>query len=387
MRIAIAGAGIAGLTTALLLARSGYGVDVFEQASSLSEVGAGLQISPNAGRILEQIGLGPTLDHLSTRPLAIDMRGAVSGRIIVSLPLAKASVRYGAPYRLIHRADLQGVLLNAAIADRGISLHLGSPIGDPESMPSGMRFTVDNVPHEVDLLIGADGVRSSIRTFVSGPNGRQIAGRTAWRSTFPAVRAPVDLPRDKTTVFLGDRTHVVVYPIRSGNEINVVAITEEPWAGDGWNEPGEAADLSAHFRNASSLLQETIAASSSWTRWCLSAVDPAGSWKHGRVALVGDAAHAMLPFLAQGAAMAIEDAAILTRAISRSAGDIDGALDRYEALRRPRVTRVWEAARQSGTIYHMSPLMAPFRDTTMKALGGERLLSRYDWIYGWRQAD
>ncbi|MCX5496938.1 FAD-dependent monooxygenase [Kaistia dalseonensis] len=387
MRIAIAGAGIAGLTTALLLSRAGHGVDLYERAANLSEVGAGVQISPNAGRILEQLGLGPALDHLATRPVAIDIRGAVSGRVIVSLPLAKAAARYGVPYRLMHRGDLQGVLLNAAIADHGIKLHLGAALADFADTPAGMRFSANDAPHEVDLLIGADGVRSKVRELISGPNGRQSSGRTAWRTTIPAAKVPADLPRDRTTMFLGDRTHVVIYPIRSAREINVVAIVEENWTGEGWSEPGDPAWLAVHFRGVSPLLQDTFTAAAGWTRWYLSAVDPLASWQKGHAVLVGDAAHAMLPFLAQGAAMAIEDAAILVRCLTRANTDIEGALARYEVLRKPRVTRVWQTARQSGTIYHMSPLTAPFRDATMKTLGGERLLGRYDWLYGWRQTD
>ncbi len=173
--------------------------------------------------------------------------------------------------------------------------------------------------------------------------------------------------------------------VRAGKEINVVAIIEEGWRGEGWSEPGDARHLAQHFRGAADDLAALIARGQNWTRWCLSGVDARGPWQRGRVALIGDAAHAMLPFLAQGAAMAIEDAAVLTRQLLRPDLPAEIALERYVDERRPRAARVSDAARQSGAIYHMSPLAAPFRDATMKALGGERLLARYDWLYGWRQ--
>lgn len=382
--IAIAGGGIAGLTAALLLSRAGFKVTVFERAASFSEVGAGLQISPNAGRILDNLGLGPALDAVATRPTAIEMRGAQSGRTIVALPLALAAQRHGAPYRLLHRADLQATLVEAATADPAITIETGTDIALLGEDADGVRIAAGGAERRCDVLIGADGVRSRIRTHVGG-GPAEPTGRTAWRITIPATDAPAAIPRDRVTVFLGDRTHVVVYPVRAGREINVVAIIEENWRGEGWSEPGDARHLAQHFRGAADDLAALIATGSAWTRWCLSGVDARGPWQRGRVALIGDAAHAMLPFLAQGAAMAIEDAAVLTRQLLRPDLPAEVALARYVEERRPRAARVSDAARQSGAIYHMSPLAAPFRDATMKALGGERLLARYDWLYGWRQ--
>ncbi|SHF29868.1 salicylate hydroxylase [Kaistia soli DSM 19436] len=382
--IAVAGGGIAGLTAALLLSRAGFRVEVFERADRLSEVGAGLQISPNAGRILDNLGLGPALDAVATRPEAIEMRGVQSGRAIIALPLARAAIRYGAPYRLLHRADLLDILLSAVAADPQIAVHLGSPVSNISETAAGLRFAAGDISRDADILIGADGVRSSVRAHLRG-GPAEPTGRTAWRTTIPTAAAPDGIARDRVTVFLGDRSHVVVYPIRSGREINVVAIVEEAWQGEGWSEPGDAAFIRQRFCGTADDLEDLIAAGSDWTRWCLCGVDANGPWQNGRIALIGDACHAMLPFLAQGAAMAIEDAAVLTRMLLRPDLPAEIALARYVAERRPRAARVAQAARQSGAIYHMSPLAAPFRDATMKALGGDRLLARYDWIYGWRQ--
>ncbi|MCX5516128.1 monooxygenase [Kaistia algarum] len=382
---AIAGAGIAGLTAALLLSRSGRQVSVFERTAVHYEVGAGLQISPNAGRILEQLGLGPALDAVSVRPQAIDVYSGSHLKPLVSMPLASAALRLGAPYRVLHRADLQRLLLDAARADPSIRLALAAPITDVETLSGAISFSIGGTRHAAKLLVGADGIRSAVRHFVDPGQTEIAAQRTAWRTTIPAVEAPEELPRDHVSVFMNERSHVVAYPIRAGKEINVVAIIEEDWSGEGWAEPGDPDEITRFFRNASSVLTALINAGKAWTRWCLRAVEPSGPWHRGHAVLVGDSAHAMLPFLAQGAAMAIEDAAILTRCLAQPGFDTQAALQRYQALRQPRVARVWRAAQQNGTIYHMSPLAASFRDATMKALGGERLLARYDWLYGWKQ--
>ncbi len=382
--IAVAGGGIAGLTTALLLARAGFPARVFERSSQFSEVGAGLQLSPNAGRILDHVGLGPALDAVAVRPEAIELRGMANGRLVVALPLAAAARRHGAPYRLVHRADLLAILVAAAKADVGITIRSDAAIGEVTETADAVAFTAGGTAQTADLLVGADGVRSSLRAALGG-GPAEPTGRTAWRATIPAADAPTDLARDRVTVYLGDRSHIVVYPIRAAREINIVAIIEEDWRGEGWNEPGDTALIRSRFRGSADEVEGLIGAPAAWTRWCLSGVDPSGPWQRGRVALIGDACHAMLPFLAQGAAMAIEDAAVLTRMLLRPGLPTEVALARYVSERRPRVTRVVQAARQSGSIYHMSPLAAPFRDATMRALGGERLLARYDWLYGWKQ--
>lgn len=383
--IAIAGAGIGGLSAALLLSRSGRRVSLFERTAVPYEVGAGLQLSPNAGRILEQLGLGPALDRIAVRPQAIDLCSAQTGRAIVSLPLAQAAARYGAPYRVLHRADLQAILIEATDRDSGIDYHLAAPVADLAFENRQVTFSVSGRPLRANLMIGADGIRSTIRRIVDPSCEPILARRTAWRTTMPAEAASTELPRDRVSVFLGERNHVVVYPIRAGREINIVAIIEEDWLSDDWAEPGAAATITTLFRNTAPRLAETIAAGRDWTRWCLRAIDPANRWRRGRALLIGDAAHAMVPFLAQGAAMSIEDAAILARCLAQPDLDAEAALERYEKLRRPRVERVWRIARQTGRIYHMTPLTAPFRDTTMRTIGGERLLSRYDWLYGWKQ--
>jgi salicylate hydroxylase len=384
LRVGIAGAGIAGLTTALALARRGIASTIFERTRELSEVGAGLQVSPNAGRILESLGLTEALDRAAVQPEAIDMRSGRTGEPIVSLPLgAAARAAYGAPYRLLHRADLQALLLDAVHADPRITLHLGAGATAARQSADMAALTIEGAEHEFDCVIAADGVRSTLRDAVPGAATPRPSGRTAWRTTIPVGLVPRDLPQGRTTVLLNRAAHVVIYPVRSGRLVNVILVIEEDWDGPDWSAPGDAAVLRRRFDNESTrFVSRFTALDLNWTRWCLTEIDPRANWVHGRIALTGDAAHAMVPFLAQGAAMAIEDADILAEALATA--PVPAALVRYEALRRPRAARVWKTARQAGQIYHLGGPLATARDLTMTALGGERLLQRYDWIYGWR---
>jgi salicylate hydroxylase len=385
IRVGIAGAGIAGLTTALALSHRGIASTLFERASELSEVGAGLQISPNAGRILESLGLTTALDRAAVQPQAIDMRSGRTGDPIVTLPLGAAAAQaYGAPYRLVHRADLQALLLEAARSDPRITLNLGAEATGVSQSADAVSLTVNGTAHSFDCLIASDGVRSTLRDAVPGASPARKGGRTAWRTTIPIGAAPRDLPHERTTVLLNRAAHVVIYPVRGGRLINVIVVIEEDWDGPDWSAPGDADILRRRFdADSTRYVSRFTNIELDWTRWCLTEVDPRGSWVHGRIGLIGDAAHAMVPFLAQGAAMAIEDADILASTLA-AGSPVAEALKSFEALRRPRVTRVWRTARQAGQIYHLGGPMAVARDLTMTGLGGQRLLERYDWIYGWQ---
>jgi len=312
------------------------------------------------------------------------MRSGRTGEPIVSLPLGAAARRaYGAPYRLLHRADLQSLLLEAVQRDDQIELRLGEEASAVAQTGDAVTLSSGGMDYSFDCIVAADGVRSRLKDGVRGATPSRPSGRTAWRTTIPIGIAPRDLPHDRTTVLLSRAAHVVIYPVRSARLINVIVVLEEDWAEDGWSEPGDAAVLQKRFDGDSTrYISRLTSLDLNWTHWCLSEVEPGGNWVDGRIALAGDAAHAMLPFLAQGAAMAIEDADILARELSN--GPVVDALRRYEALRRPRVSQVWKKARQAGQIYHLGGAMAVARDLTMTALGGPKLLQRYDWIYGWK---
>ncbi len=382
-RVVVAGAGIAGLTSALALAARGFEVTVCERARVLSEVGAGLQLSPNCGRILSGLGLDAALDAHAVRPEAIDIRSGPSGRRIVALPLgASAAARHGGPYRVLHRADLQKALLGAVLAQGRVTLALEAAVDAVEEGRDGLGVTVAGEPIEADLVVGADGVRSTVRGAVAGAAMPRPTGRTAWRATVPADAAGPLLAAMRTTLFLGPAAHLVAYPISGGAAVNLVAVVEDPHAAPGWDEPADLAVLDAAFADWAEPVRALIDGPL-WRRFTLNAVDPAGRWATARIALLGDAAHAMLPFLAQGAAMAIEDAAVLAAELADAPATPAAALRRYEARRKPRVTKVWQGARTAGRLYHLGRIAALARDAGMAALGGPALLARYDWLYGW----
>lgn len=396
--VIIIGAGIAGLSLALCLARRGIASRIFEQAPVLSEVGAGLQLSPNAMHILGDLGLGEALSHYAVTPEAIVVHdGGGTGKVIARLPLGAAiPQRFGAGYRVIHRADLQSVLLDAALAEPAVTLTLDAHLEEVGQVEDGVEITVGDgtgsspIRLKGALLIGADGVRSLVRCHVLGGAEARYSGYVAWRATIPTTEAPSLVNYDdmrSTGLWLGPRGHVLHYPLRQGREINIVAIIENDWHSEGWSMPGLPSELMPHFETWSYPLRVLLEKPRTWTKWALCGFNPGGAWTKGRIALVGDAAHATLPFAAQGACMAIEDAAVLSRLLAGAAADgadIPARLAEYERLRKPRTTRLVETAATHGRIYHLRPPLSYARDMTMRMIGGERLVRRMDWIYGWR---
>jgi salicylate hydroxylase len=379
-RFVVAGAGIGGLTAALALAARGFSVHIHEKAERLQEVGAGLQLSPNASRVLVGLGLSPRLSAVAITPDAVSIMTARSGGEVSRLPFADAA---GAPYWVLHRADLQAALLAAVQDHPQIELRLASPID---------RFTIDGdgavvVSSEAPALalIGADGVRSQVRKQLFPALQPRFSGLVAWRGRIEKSRLPHHFAPQGVQLWMGPRAHLVAYPMSSGEQVNVVAIIpgllEEPDA--------SAADIALHFAASRwpAAAQAMIGAVGEWRRWPLSTLPDGGVWNAGPVALLGDAAHAMLPFAAQGAGMAIEDAAVLAQCLATadgSAGAVTTALARYAMLRAPRVGRVQRTARQSGQIYHLRGPMALARDLVMQALGPARLQARQNWIYDWK---
>ena len=385
--VLIAGAGIAGLSTALALAKVGIASTVLEQATALVEIGAGLQLSPNATRILARLGVLDALAREASRPSGVRVRNA-RGRTLSSLPLDDAERRWGSPYLVARRALLQRVLREAATVEPCITLHLGTALAGFGTTPDGVAVTAKqgalSRSFAAAALIGADGVRSTVRRkLVAADADRpRDTGRTAWRATVAAADLGPELSGPETGLWLGRDAHLVHYAL--GDAINVVAITRDDTGdapGDLWARPGDAAAIRARYAGWHPAARALVAAAPAWTGWGLFERAPLPAWNTGPVALVGDAAHPILPFLAQGAAQAIEDAAALAAAVAATR-DLPAALAAYSAARVARATRVQTASQDLGRLYHLAGPAAAARDAGMRLLGPRRLLARYDWLYG-----
>jgi salicylate hydroxylase len=382
----IAGAGVGGLCAAIGLARRGWRISVFEKAKFLDEAGAGLQLSPNATAILQELGIIEHLVRFALRPKSILIRRARDGATLALLPLEDAERRWGAPYLLAHRADLQRALLDTAACQPGIILTSGAAVSGFVSSRHNISVSVSQGGRpstvEGDCLIGADGVRSFVRHTL-GLGGARFSGKTAWRALVEAPRVPMAMRGEETTLWLGRGAHLVHYPLRGGSVINAVAIVDDDFcAGEEnfWSNLGDACVLETRFRGWDKAAQELLGAAPEWRKWPLFECGPLENWGCGRAALIGDAAHAMLPFLAQGAAQAIEDAGALAAALNQGE-DIEANLRAYHTTRHARATRVQNESRMQGAIYHLSGPAALLRDTALRALSGAKMLARYDWLY------
>jgi salicylate hydroxylase len=390
--VLIAGAGIGGLSAALMLARSGFRVTLMEQAERLEETGAGIQLSPNATRILIEMGLGPRLRADVFEPQGITIHTA-SGSTLARIPLGdEAQQRFDAPYWSIHRADLQLALLEAVQANPDISLRLGTRVEDfvvhAHGVSAACRSRTFTSEEQGIALIAADGLWSMLRPRLGIRARPQFRKRTAWRALVPASTVNAEFRTPEVQLWLGRSAHIVHYPVKTGALINIVAIVDDNWSEPGWTASGDRDQLLSRYSpwNWCAPVRDFLAQPDRWLKWALYDIDPISRWSEGPVTLLGDAAHPMLPFLAQGAAMAIEDAAVLADCMARYPDDIASAMRRYERARRRRTARVQNAARSNGRSYHMSGAEAVLRNIFLRLAGGPLLLYRYNWLYDWRTA-
>ena len=389
-RALIAGAGIGGLTAALALARLGIDVVIFERTRILEEFGAGVQLGPNATRILRRLDALGVVASQALAPRAIRLLRGRDGGALAELALRDADTRWGAPFLVLHRAGLQRALLERAARHANISLRMGAEIGgfavDEAGVSVGARMGAVGLRERGDFLIGADGLRSIVRERLGLGEAKspRFLGRVAFRATVEAGKTDARWREPEVNLRLGKRAHLVHYPL-PGDMINIVAVIESGWrdekGGEAWDGEADVASLHRAFDRWSPDARALLALAPGWRAWALHDRPPLPGFAVGRVALLGDAAHPMAPFLAQGAGQAIEDAGALAEAFAQT-GDAIPALAAYSATRAARANRVQAESGAQARRYHMSGPLAFARDWTMRALGPERLLRRYDWLYG-----
>ncbi len=383
----IAGGGIAGMAAALALAREGWRVTVCEEAPAPAEVGAGLQMSPNAARVLRWLGVLDAVAAQAFRPRAAEMRDGRSGARIYRAALgAAAEARWGAPYLHVHRADLLAALTGAARA-AGADIRGGTRVEGYVLRPEGPALKLaGGETLSGDLVIGADGIRSALRAGLNGPEEPDFTGQVAWRGTIPAERVPDGLVAPDATVWAGPGRHLVTYYLRGGSLVNFVAVEERAeWTAEGWSAPGDPEELRRGFAgwhpDVTGLLdhvEETFL-------WGLFGRPEQVRWVDGPVVLIGDAAHPMLPFMAQGAVMALEDVAVLVRELQEG-GDLPDALLAHEQRRWPRVTRVQHRSLANGQFFHRRSGIARLGHwglvSAVSRFAPNLAAARLDWLYG-----
>ncbi len=353
LKVVVIGGGIGGLTAATALMARGIAAEIYEQTDELTPVGAGIQMTPNAVKVLRALGLERGLRETGFFPEATVGHDWRSGKVVFRTPLAGECERlYGAPYVQIHRADLQRTLCEKLPAG---TVRLGKRcVAVRSERSSAIARFADGSEAEGDLLIAADGIRSVARTTLFTEGTPRFTGNICWRSVIPFDRPDHELVEPNNAIWFGPRGHVVTYYVRGGKAVNLVACLEtETWTEESWNARSTPAELRAAYAGWHPRLQRLFERAHEVFKWGLFDREPMPAWTAGRVTLLGDAAHPMLPYLSQGAAMAMEDGLVLARMLAESPGDVAAALERYEAIRIPRTARVQLTSRAQGQKNHL----------------------------------
>ncbi len=381
MNVIIVGAGIGGLVSALCLDAKGHKVKIYEQAEILSELGAGIQLSPNATKVLNYLGLFKDLEPYIFEPNSFQFLNFSTGKVISERKLGEAIKKdFNSPNYDIHRADLQRVLLNK-IKVKNIDIHSNMKVTNVGNKKNSAFIEVDGKEIQADLVIGADGIHSKVSDSLFGKKEIIYTGNVAWRMLIPVEILPENLILPDTTVWLGPNKHFVTYHVNGGKNLNCVCLVEQDgWFNESWSEKGEIEELKKAYkgwnRTIETLLQH--ADPNTLYKWALHDRLPMKQWSKGRIIVLGDAAHPMLPFLAQGAAMAIEDGAVLANCIDNF-DEVEEALKYFEKIRKPRTSYVQSAARRNAKVLHLSGLAAILRNLVMGYIGNKIFKKLYSY--------
>ncbi|MFD5146007.1 3-hydroxybenzoate 6-monooxygenase [Streptomyces sp. NPDC058401] len=384
----VAGGGIGGLAAALSLARRGHRVTVLERAEAFTEIGAGIQLAPNAFRALDRLGVGRAVRERAVFTAELRFMDGVTGETVATLPLTERyRRRFGGPYAVVHRADLYQPLLAACRADAGIELVTGAAVRSYAQQPSAVTVsTADGRTFTGDLLVGADGIRSAVRAQLVGDGPPRVSGHTIYRSVIPIGKVPEELRWNAVTLWAGPRWHFVHYVIGGGKYLNLAATLDdgarEPVAG----RPAHRNLVRERFRDLRGPARRLLELGGEWREWVLCDRDPVDVWTDGRVTLLGDAAHPMLQYAAQGACQSLEDAVVLGELLGgATADDVPARLEKYNAERRERTARTQLLAREMGErLYHPAGEAARARNALLRSLSEDDLYAHMAWLHGAR---
>jgi salicylate hydroxylase len=380
----VAGGGIGGLVTAYALARQGFPARVFEQAAEFKELGAGIQLGPNIFRALERIGLKDAMLADAWQPTALQMRDALSGEIITRVPLdERFAAKFQQPYAVTHRADIHGVFLRACQGNNLVSLEHSRQVDEFEDDGEKVTVTLKGGERvEGRALIGCDGMWSKVREKVVGDGKPLISGHIAYRAVLKRAEVPEDLWRPDMVLWAGPRTHFVHYPLRRGELYNLVAVFHSNRYVEGWNEEADPDELWTHFRGQRPEVTRLLERIETWRMWVLCDREPIKHWSKGRVTLLGDAAHPMLQYLAQGACMATEDAVWLAEKVAAQPDNLPAAFEAYQRQRYLRTGQVQIMARVYGQFYHARGVEAELRYNLLSQRTPEQSMEGMAWLYG-----